>query len=296
MMERKIYYPLFVGMFLAIMVFSPPMVFAQQDPQPAVLPDSFFYNFKLAVENFQEFITTQDERKAELLLKQVEERDREAEALERMGKFIPIDRLKAIQAEKIAKAEQIILRLENTLSFAQQQEQERADRNQLLQARTEAERVLLLQEQQDQRDQRGQPQFIEPSLKPQLIEGQIQQRAIQTVQIFPVEDITDEDEPSTIVQKLRDRLQNSFSISEITEIRARFSELRLETDFDRKRFLADQLDNQVNNPIISISCFGRVDTFALSVAIDPIDELQEQCPILRPIPDEELARLANSVG
>ncbi len=111
---------MFVGMFLAIMVFSPPMVFAQQEPEPAVLPDSFFYNFKLAVENFQEFITTQDERKAELLLKQVEERDREAEALERMGKFIPIERLKAIQAEKIAKAEQIILRLENTLSFAHQ--------------------------------------------------------------------------------------------------------------------------------------------------------------------------------
>lgn len=293
MMERKINYPMFVGMFLAIMVFSPPMAFAQDHPQPVVLPDSFFYNFKLAIENFQEFITTQDERKAELLLKHVEERDREAEALERMGKFIPIERLKAIQAEKIARAEQIILRLENALSFSQQQEQERADRNQLLQATTEAERVLLLQEQQDKRDQ---PQFIEPSDRPQIIEGQMQRTAVQPVQIFPVEDITDEDDFSTIVQKLRDRLQNSFSISEITEIRARFSELRLETDFDRKRFLADQLDNQVNSPIISISCFGRVDTFALSIAIDPIDELQEQCPILRPIPDEELARLANSVG
>ncbi len=294
MMERKIKYPVFIGMFVAMLVFSPPIAFAQQEPIPAVLPDNPFYNFKLLIENIQETFTVQEDRKAELLLKHAEERDIEARALEAQGKMIPLERLKQIQADKIMRAEQIIIRLEQVNAQLVETQQERAERQLVLQAQSETERIQILQRIEDAK---ATPDFLEPTTdRVTIFESQFIQRAETPIEILPVEDIQDTDEVSVILQKLRDRLTNSFTTSEITEIRADFQELQAEEDLERKRLLADQLDEEVNNTIVSITCFGTVDTFALSIAPDPVDELQEQCPILRPIPDDQLRSLANSVG
>jgi len=300
MMGSEIKYPVFIGMFVAMLVFSPLNVNAQQDvPIPTVLPDSPFYNFKLLIENIQEAFTLQEDRKAELLLKHAGERDIEARALEAQGKLIPLERLKQIQADKIMKAEQIIIRLEQINAQIVETQQQREERQKILQAKSEAERIQIIQKIEDRKDL---PSFIEPTtdrpslIEPTIIGGKIVLRAETPVEIIPVEDIKDTDDISVILQKLRDRLTNSFTSSEITEIRADFQELQAETDLERKRLLADRLDEEVNNTVISITCFGRVDTFALSVAPDPVIELQEQCPILRPIPDDQLRRLANSVG
>jgi hypothetical protein len=299
-MEMKIKYPVFIGMFIAMLVFSPPLAFAQQEPIPAVLPDNPFYNFKLLIENIQETLTIQEDRKAELLLKHAEERDIEARALEAQGKLIPLERLKEIQAVKIMRAEQIILRLESVNTQLVETQQEREERQRILQAQSEGERIRIIQQIEERRDR--DPDFLEPTtdrpdmIEPTIIGGLIVQRAETPIEILPVEDIQETDDISVVLQKLRDRLTNSFTTSEITEIRADFQELQAEEDLERKRLLADQLDEEVNNTIVSITCFGTVDTFALSIASDPVDELQEQCPILRPIPDEELRKLANSVG
>jgi len=300
MMERKFKYPVFIGMFIAMLVFSPPFAFAQQDITPAVLPDSFFYNFKLLIENIQESFTVQEDRKAELLLKHAQERDIEARALEAQGKMIPLERLKQIQADKIMKAEVIILRLESINAQLVETQQEREERQRILQAQSEGDRIRIIQQIEERRDR--DPDFLEPTtdrpdmIEPTIIGGQIVLRAETPVEILPVEDIKDTDDISVVLQKLRDRLTNSFTTSEITEIRADFQELQAETDLERKRLLADRLDEEVNNTIVSITCFGRVDTFSLSVAPDPVIELQEQCPILRPIPEDELRKIANSVG
>jgi len=279
---------------VSLVVFSPSIAFAQEDgSRPAILPDSIFYGIKLAIENIQEAFTLQDDRKAELILKHAEERDREAEELERQGKTIPIDRLKAIQAEKIMRAELIIVRLEGIEKTRQDLVEQAQLRQEEFRATSEEERFRI-QQQQIEIAQR--PSLIEPDLsRPSLIEGQMQRVSEQPIQIVPVEDITDRDDSSEIVQKLRDRLTNAFTSSEITEIRSRFSELRLEQDPVRKVFLADMLDDQVNNPIISITCFGSVDTLRLSLAVDPVKDLQEQCPILRPIPTDQLRNLANGL-
>ncbi len=300
MMESEIKYPVFIGMFVAMLVFSPLNVNAQEDvPIPTVLPDNPFYNFKLLIENIQETLTVQEDRKAELLLKHAGERDIEARALEAQGKLIPLERLKQIQADKIMKAEQIIIRLEQINAQIVETQQEREERQKILQAQSEAERIQIIQKIEERKTL---PDFIEPItnrpslIEPTIIGGKIVQRAEKPIEIIPVEDIKDTDEVSVILQKLRDRLTNSFTSSEITEIRADFQELQAETDLERKRLLADRLDEEVNNTVVSITCFGRVDTFALSVATDPVIELQEQCPILRPIPDDQLRILANSVG
>jgi len=289
----------FIGFSLVVvvslLVFSPSIAFAQEDgSRPVILPDSIFYGIKLAIENVREAFIFQEDRKAELILKHAEERDREAEELERQGKMIPIDRLKAIQAEKIMRAEEIIIRLEGIEKTRKDLAEQAQLRQEEFRATSEEERFRI-QQQQIENAQR--PTLIEPDLsRPSLIEGQMQRVSDQPIQILPVDDIRDTDEPSDIVQKLRDRLTNAFTSSEITEIRAKFSELRTEQDPVRKVFLADRLDDQVNNPIISITCFGNVDTLRLSLAIDPVTDLQQQCPILRPIPIDELRNLANGLN
>lgn len=294
MMERKLN-ALFIGMFLVI-VFSPSLVFAQQvETHPLILPDNFFYNFKLILENLQESITIQEDRKAELFLKHAEERDREARALEVQGKTIPIEKIKQIQADKILRAEQIILRLQQTQKIIDERQDAKDERDIISQARTDAQRAVI----QDQiRIQNDRPQFTEsPDNSRPVITGSIMlQKPEQVIEIVPVRDITDTDDSSEILIKLRDRLANAFTRSEITELRSDFQELVLERDIDRKRFLADQLDDEINNPIVSITCFGNIDSFSLSVAPNAIDEIQEQCPILRPIPDAELKKLANGFG
>lgn len=289
---------MFIGILsfvvVSLLVFSPSNAFAQEDRStPTILPDSIFWGIKLAIENIQEAFTFQDDRKAELILKHAEERDREAEELERQGKMIPIERLKAIQAEKIMRAEEIIIRLEGIEKTRQDRIEQAQLRQEEFRATSEEERFRI---QQQQIEIAKRPSLIEPDLsRPSLFEGQMQRLSEQPIQILPVEDIKDTDEPSDIVKKLRDRLTNAFTTSEITEIRARFSELRAEEDPVRKVFLADMLDDQVNNPIISITCFGSVDTLRLSLAVDPVSDLQEQCPILRPIPTDQLRNLANGL-
>jgi len=285
-----------VAIFIAsISVFSPQIVYAQTTiDQPAILPDSIFWGIKLAIETLQENFTFQEDRKAELLLKHAEERDIEARALEAQGKMIPIERLKQIQAEKIMRAEEIIVRLESIEKMRQDLIEERELRQEEFTARTEEERFQI-QQQQRERDQR--PSLIEPSLRPSLIESgnHLVIRSETPIEINPVSDIKDTDTLSDIVTKLRDRLENAFTTSEITEIRARFFELRSEDDPVRKEFLADQLDDQVNNPLVSITCFGSVDTLRLSLAVEPVRELQEQCPILRTMATDDLKRLASSL-
>lgn len=321
--RRSINYALFIGTLsiLGVMVFSPqPIQFAESahpcfpnqeclsvdhqtilNPEfvpfdePTILPDSIFWGIKLAIETLQENFTFQDDRKAELLLKHSEERDREAQALERQGKMIPLERLKEIQADKLKRAEEIIIRLERAQNIIDQREQAFAERRELAQAQTDEERIAI-QMQQRARELAQRSVLIEPKFGMGIIEPNTIRLADRPVSILPVKDITDEDEPSDVITKLRIRLENSFSSSEITEIRARFSELREEENPDRQVLLAQSLDERVNSPLVSITCFGAVNTLSLAQANDPVRELQEQCPILRPIPTEELRQLANGFG
>jgi len=296
MMERRsINFTMFIGMMgiLGVMVFSPHLVYAQEETtRPLILPDSPFYGFKLAIENLREAFTFQDERKAELILKHSEERDREAEALEAQGKMIPIERLKAIQAEKLRNAEVIIQRLERIQNIIDQTEQNAEERRELAQATNEQERISI-QMQQRARELAENRVLIEPKIGMGLIEPNIARVSDVPIIVVPVTDIEDDDDQRTILTKLRQRLENSFSTSEVTEIRARFAELRGETDEERQVILADRLDDQVNNPVVSITCFGFVDTLSLARADDPVTNLQEQCPILRPFPTELVRNVMN---
>ena len=131
--------------------------------------------------------------------------------------------------------------------------------------------------------------LIEPKIGMGLIEPSIARVSDVPIIVVRVDDIQEEDDQRTILTKLRQRLENSFSTSEVTEIRAKFAELREESNPDRQVILADQLDDQVNNPVVSITCFGFVDTLSLARADDPVTNLQEQCPILRPF-DTEMVR------
>ncbi len=267
----------------------PNIVYAQEvAPRPVILPDSPFYGLKLAIENLQEAFTFQDERKAELILKHSEERDREAEALEAQGKMIPLERLKAIQAQKLRQAEVIIMNLERAQNIIDQREFMAQERRELAQATNDEERVAI-QMQQRARQLAQDRVLIEPKIGMGLIEPSIARVSDVPITVVRVDDIQEEDDQRTILTKLRQRLENSFSTSEVTEIRAKFAELREESNPDRQVILADQLDDQVNNPVVSITCFGFVDTLALARADDPVTNLQEQCPILRPF-DTEMVR------
>jgi len=296
MLERgSINYTLLIGTLsiLGVMVFSPHLVYAQEDTsRPVILPDSPFYGIKLAIENLQEAFTFQDERKAELILKHSEERDREAEVLESQGKMIPIERLKEIQGQKLRQAEVIIQRLERAQNIIEQTQQDFDERRERAQATNEQERISIQMQQRARELAEGRV-LIEPKLGMGLIEPNTARISDVPIVVVPVTDIEDDDDQRTILTKLRQRLENSFSTSEVTEIRARFAELRGETDEERQVILADRLDDQVNNPIISITCFGFVDTLLLARADDPVTNLQEQCPILRPFNTEMVRDIIN---
>lgn len=302
MLERKsINYALFIGALgiLGVMAFSPLPVYAPSHPEfqpvdaPIILPDSPFYGIKLAIENIQEAFTFQDERRAELILKHAEERDREAVELERQMKMIPLDRLKAIQAEKLRNAEVIIMRLERAHNISVQEEQAFADRRELAQAGTDQNRVAI-QLAQDERQRSSESFLIEPRIGVStIIEPTTERIADRPIVLTRIEDIQDDDDQRTILTKLRDRLQNSFSTSQITEIRAKFAEIREEEDPLRRERLADLLDEEVNSPLVSITCLGTVDTLSLSLATDPVRELQQQCPILRPFNTEIVRDVVN---
>jgi len=188
--------------------------------------------------------------------------------------MIPLERLEMIRQEKIAKAEFIIQKLERAQSQQETLEQMFADRSELAQA-TESDRVQILRDQQ---------------LRPPIVGGVPIDRPIGFV---PVKDINESDTDREVLSKLKTRLENSFDGSQITEIRAKFTELRLEEDFERKQILADELDEEVNNPLVSITCFGRVDTLSLSLATDPIVDLQDQCPVLKAFDTELVRDIAN---
>lgn len=299
MMERSSpCFTLFIGALsiLGVMIFSPHIVYGQEDVSlPTVLPDSPFYGLKLAIENIRETFTFQDERKAELILKHSEERDREAEALERQGKTIPLERLKAIQSEKLMRAEQIILKLERAQNIIDEREEARQERSELAQATTEEERIAI-QMQQRAQDLAERSNLIEPRTDMGLLERDSERVSERPIQVLPVDDIKETDDQRTVLTKLRERLQNSFAKSEITEIRAKFSELRTENDPVTKELLAKQLDDQVNNPLVSVTCLGRVNTLSLSLASDPVRELQNQCPILKPFDTEVVRDVMNGVS
>lgn len=298
MMERKSQVnALFIGTFsilLGVMVFSPHLAFAQEDfRSPTILPDSPFYGLKLAWENIRETFTFQEEKRAELILKHSEERDIEAIALEKQGKIIPIEKLKAIQSEKIMNAEKIILKLERAQNIIDQKQEMADDRKELAQATNEQERIVI-QMQQKARERAESANLIEPNIGgSNIIEPLTKRVADKPITILPVKEIEKTDDTKTVLIKLRDRLENSFSTSEITEIRAKFAEVRLEPDPVRKERLAEQLDEKVNNPMVSITCLGRVNTLSLSLATDPVRNLQEQCPILRPFPTDMVRDVLN---
>jgi len=302
MLEGKLLVrPMFIGLCVVLlsMIFSPSNVFAQEveQPVPTILPDSIFYGLKLAIENIQEAFTLQEERRAELMLKHAEERDHEAIGLEKQGKTIPLDKLKEIQAKKLMKAEEIIRRLEARQIMIEEQQKELENRQELQGAQSEQERMrIMIQQQEEARQDKGALIETDLSKKPSLIEPTTPFRTEKPLTIRPVDDIKESDDDQTILEKLQIRLENTFSTSEITEIRAKFAELRAEDNIEEKTLLAQQLDDQVNNPIVSIACLGRVNTLSLSLAVDPVKEIQEQCPILRPIPTEDLRTLSNNVG
>lgn len=287
-MERELLsLPVFIGTILVLLIFSPTSIYAQEDQRlPSILPDSPFYGIKLAIENIQEAFTFQDARKAELILKHAEERDLEALALERDGKEIPLVRLKEIQADKIMKAEEIIIRLDRAQNIVEQRQQVLDDRSAIAQATTEQERIQI-QRQQQLRDQGI--NLIETTDRVRLIE--LDRPADRPIKILPVEEIFETDSERTQIEKLKDRLENAFSSSELTEIRAKFSEIRNEEDFDRKKRLAESLDEQINNPLVSISCFGRINTLSIAVSSEPVKTLQDQCVILRAMDTELLTRI-----
>lgn len=295
-------YSMFIGLSIGLlpMIFTPSNIFAQEINEiqtPTVLPDSIFYGLKIAIENIQEAITFQEEKRAELMLKHAEERDREAIGLERQGKIIPLDKLKEIQAKKLMKAEEIIKRLEVKQIAIEERQKEQENRQELQGAQSEQERMrIMIQQQEEEREEKR--NIIETDLqeKTRLIEPTTRFPTEKPLTIRPVEDIKENDDEQTVLEKLQIRLENTFSTSEITEIRAKFAEVRAEDDIEEKTILAQQLDDKVNNPIVSIACFGRVNTLSLSLAVDPVKEIQEQCPMLRPIPTEDLRALSKRVG
>ena len=300
MMERELLKsPMFIGLYMVVlsMIFSPHLVFAQTDGQsrPTILPDNILYGLKIAIENIQEALTTQDEKRAELMLKHAEERDREAVELESQGKSIPLEKLKEIQGQKLMRAEEIIQRLEARQNTDDKEQKGLELRQELQKASNDIERSKIMTEQKEL-ERSDEAKVIEPDLskKPKLIESSMQFRSEKPITITAVEDIKDSDDQNTVLEKLKIRLDNSFSGSEITEIRAKFSELRQEDDLLKKKMLAQQLDEKINNPMVSISCFGRVNTFSIAQAPDPVKELQEQCLILKAVQTDQLRKMADS--
>ena len=104
---------------LGIVAIFPQYAFGQvgdtlMQPNVGILPDSPFYNFKLFFENLQEAFTLNQERRAEIILEHAELRRAEVDILE--FRMIPIpERVIEIHDEKIAKAVEIIERLEADL-------------------------------------------------------------------------------------------------------------------------------------------------------------------------------------
>jgi len=234
-----------VAIFPQSLVYAPshPIGDDLRQPDVGILPDSPFYNFKLFFENLQEAFTFNQERRAELILEHAELRRAEVDILE--FRMVPIpDRVIEIHDEKIAKAVEIIERLEANL----------------------------------------QPiASTRPTLAVPIDQSETAPSIIRVLQ-----KIGESDDEQTIVQKLRDRLSLAFSDNQVIEIKTDFQTLRAEDDPIVRQRLADELDREVNNPIVNISCFGIISTLEIANAPDPVDELQDQCLFLKPIPTDIL--------
>lgn len=280
-----------VAMIVTMIVFSPSLVFAQGVDEPSILPDSPFWGIKLAIENIQEAFTLQEDRLAELILKHAEERVKESDALARQNKSIP-DRLKEVQQEKTEKAEQIIRRLEAVENQRIAQQEAFEDRRELAQATNEAERAQILRQQQI-RELSESKNFIEPSSQTSVQLSDLEEPIARRL---PVQDIQEDDDSQTVLMKLRDRLVNSFTDREVIDIKQKFIELQNEQNEVRRVRLAQELDDQVNNPMVQITCFGSVNTLEIARASEPVKELQEQCPILRPFRTQDIKALSNTIG
>jgi hypothetical protein len=111
-----------------------------------------------------------------------------------------------------------------------------------------------------------------------------------------LEKISDVDSDQTKINKLRDRLQLAFSDRQVSDIKLKFNDVVTEEDAVKRRILAQQLDEEVNNPIVNLSCFGRINTLEIADSVDPVEKLQEQCLFLKPIPTEQLRRIMQNAG
>jgi hypothetical protein len=129
---------------------------------------------------------------------------------------------------------------------------------------------------------------LPPQTAPAIQQIQIDQSEFAPSEIRVLQKIDDSDDEQTIVDKLRDRLSLAFSDNQVIEIKTDFQTLRAEEDPIIRERLADELDREVNNPIVNISCFGIIDTLEIANAPDPVDELQDQCLFLKPIPTDIL--------
>lgn len=111
-----------------------------------------------------------------------------------------------------------------------------------------------------------------------------------------LERISDTDSEGTKIRKLQERLQLAFSDRQVSDIKLKFNEVVTELDVEKRRILAERLDNQVNTSIINLSCFGTINTLEIADSIDPVRELQDQCLVLRSIPTDELRRIMQNAG
>ncbi len=100
--------------------------------------------------------------------------------------------------------------------------------------------------------------------------------------------IDDTDTRETIIDKLRDRLTLAFTDNQVIEIKRDFQELQDEDDPVTRKMLADELDSEVNNPIVNVSCLGFIDTLSIADSPNPVATLQDQCLFLKSMPLDEL--------
>jgi len=124
----------------------------------------------------------------------------------------------------------------------------------------------------------------------QIIIDQSEDRPIVT---SPLQKIQDIDSDQTIVDKLRERLSFALSDNQIIEIKEAFQELREEEDPQIREELAKDIDDEVNNPIVNISCLGRISSLDIADSPDPVGTLQDQCAFLKPIPTDQLRIFLN---
>jgi len=232
----------FLVLLGAVSVFFPHAYAQTTNADVGILPDSPFWGFKVFFENLQESFTFNDERRAELILEHAEVRRAEVDILERRMISIPEDVI-INHDEKIARAQEIILRLE---------------------------------------------QGLPPRTPSSVSQLQIDQSEDRIGDVRLLQRIEDTDTRETIIDKLRDRLTLAFTDNQVIEIKRDFQDLQDEEDPLLRKMLADELDSEVNNPIVNLSCLAFIDTLSIADSPNPVATLQDQCLFLRSMPLDEL--------